>query len=329
MKIDVSKLPKLELDEPENIGHLVFDWDETATKIDTMHLLGAAAYDSQPDDFQPTWDYFVREYMNDFSKYAREFKYSGAKYEVDAEQVSSDNTTEEEKEQEKQEEINHKFKEEEEFLMGLRDLEYLSAQRAEDCGLFKSETFLQSLEKQVHKVPFRPGWWNFLKTVHGPVNNGNTNDSSDKQQQKHYPKISILSANWSKELIIKTLDLHFPGHNITVYSNSIDHTTGKLINYGGSDVRTADEKRQVIKKLQEELAKEGNENGNKKVWYFGDSNVDILALVEADKRVVVGKKKTFDKMTKELNIPDVKFIVDWTQIKIPESYIHSAKTDKL
>lgn len=72
--------------DPSTISHFVVDWDETVTTLDTMHLLGAAAYeyqdeklkqeqsqgqpepsndkdkDSDDEGFQPRWDYFVREF---------------------------------------------------------------------------------------------------------------------------------------------------------------------------------------------------------------------------------------------------------------------------
>ncbi|VVT46367.1 uncharacterized protein SAPINGB_P001178 [Magnusiomyces paraingens] len=313
----------LELDLSK-VSHFIVDWDETVTSLDTMHLLGAAAYECKPD-FEPKWDYFVREFLNDYTQYSRSFqpsssKASSQKEDNDAEVAASAVAAAASKEG-----ISPELEEEIEFLLGLKPIEYESAKRVEDAKLFENidPKFIQA---QVGKVLFRDGWWDLIKKIH-PAH------GEEKDDTKEYPKIAIVSVNWSADLIRRVLDHYFPGNDIAIYSNDIDWVTGDIfpadydsINYdvhpdhvnsatdpkiSRGHVRTANDKKRIIAALKDEAKKLGKE-----LWYFGDSSTDTLALLEADKGVVVGKKKTFDKLTKELKIPNLSFISDWNQIKL-------------
>lgn len=363
--------------DPSKISHFVVDWDETVTTLDTMHLLGAAAYEyhdsknsisteetqqqaAKPLDdtienaegkestengddadecngFQPRWDYFVRGFLDDYSKYSRAFVPDSSKSALEQEI---------------------------DFLNGLRPVEYESARRVERIGLFKGVP-MEHITRQAKKVMYRSGWWDLISKFH-------PGDSAKEQQDSDtkYPSIVILSVNWSGELIKKAIDLHFPGNKIRVFSNKIDFETGKMIQNDkeseipsdatGSasetasaststtaigvnpklsatetlnslgDIRTAADKKLVIQLLKQEEAERPSAAGHhqadtqaqeerRQVWYFGDSSTDTMALVEADKGVVVGKKKTFDRLSKELKIPNLAFISDWTMVKLVKS----------
>lgn len=291
------------------VSHFVVDWDETVTNLDTMHLLGAAAYECKPD-FEPKWEYFVKAFLDDYTQYSRSFKPS-------------------EKDGSKEEEtgISPELEEEIEFLLGLKPVEYDSAKRVEVAKLFENID-PKYIQAQVPKVMFRAGWWDLVKQIHGPAV-----DPAAEGLTEHHPAVAIVSVNWSADLIRRVLDHHFPGNRIAIYCNDIDWVSGQIFPDGYESVdydvhpdhvhnatdavvsrghvRTASDKKRIVAALKRQAKLQ-----NKQLWYFGDSPTDTLALVEADKGVIVGKKKTFDRLTKELKIPNLSFISDWTQVKL-------------
>ncbi|VVT54271.1 uncharacterized protein SAPINGB_P003992 [Magnusiomyces paraingens] len=269
------------------VSHIVVDWDETITKIATIHLLAAAAYQIKPE-LEPKWKALMENNVAEVSKFASLFKPTtlalSSTPELDAEI---------------------------EFLEGLKPLEYGLTKKIEDSQIFKGLNPAVFLDL-IPQIEFIDGWWDFAKMV----------ESADDP-----PGIVILSQGLSSEFVRAVIDANYPENKIIIYGNDIDWDTGKIFPEGyqvdakfeesltdpavvHGYVRNITDKERIVSKLKKEALKVG-----KDLWYFGDSPVDTLSLLVSSRGVVVNNKETFDNLTDELKVPDLGYIANWNEIK--------------
>ncbi|CAN6652688.1 hypothetical protein TRVA0_026S00518 [Trichomonascus vanleenenianus] len=175
------------------------------------------------------------------------------------------------------------------YLCGLDPIEKNSALRAERSDLFKGVPESAILE-QACRVQVRPGFWDVLRRL----------------KVRGVP-IIIVSVNWSATLIRQVLQQNGFA-DVPVYANDLEIkqgiATGRF-STESSPMRTANHKEQVIRVLR-------NQYPGKRLYYFGDSGTDLLAMMAADVGVVVHKKSHFDTVSK-LG-PRLEFVSEWTSL---------------
>lgn len=277
--------------DSSSIGVLVTDWDETITAGDTLELCLVGAYDAKPG-FTPGWDYFEEEYWDGYNKHLKN-------------NDSSKRLT-----------LDDEIK----YIDRSRHLELNSRSLVEEKGLLKGVP-MSYFRKRAEKVEFRPGWWELF----------------GKMRALNVP-IVIISIHWCSEFIREAFRQR-GFDDVVVFSNSLDVDdndvcTGKIV---GSDIHpggelqqiglaSATDKREILKVIREKYhVAEG-----KLLYYFGDSNTDILALIDADAGVVVHQERVMNRLRQlgysvaehrdghhhpELEtLHGLHYIQDWTQL---------------
>lgn len=119
--------------------HLFFDWDETITASDTLHLI------APPEDTQlhgPPFSSYTSAYLSDLSAFESSF---GERSTWDAQL---------------------------EFLAGIDAVERASVARVEQGGLFKGTSGAAMLERAERQVSFRAGWAAFYTWLAEQVSAG-------------------------------------------------------------------------------------------------------------------------------------------------------------
>lgn len=173
------------------------------------------------------------------------------------------------------------------FFDEVRAVERASLQRIEKSGLFKG-LLREDLAHKAPSVPLRAGWQQFFSRV----------------KSLKIP-IVILSINWSAFFISQVLQ----DFTVPIYANELEldsqgQTTGRIVN----ELLTGNDKQKQVIKI---IEKYRDQIGDKKVAYFGDSLSDLIAMLDCDIPVAVGKPD-IPHAVKRLNISaDLRFISDF------------------
>ena len=222
------------------------DWDSTLTTSSTLPLIASIA--SWPDE-HPLLKHLSTQYMSDLDSHD------------DIYPTPSHMRT--------------SLDQESQYLASLGPIEKRSIDRIESLGLLKNVT-----ASTIHDVAadmtnngkfvLRDGWMEFLSTTK--------------------PVVHIISVAWSAEFIKAALcqswdKAYQPPYVPTVYANEIDPVgSGKVIGCGsraGQRLLTAQNKQQVMQRAVAEYLRSESASSVRTV-YIGDSNTDLLCLLNAD-----------------------------------------------
>ncbi|KAG8623520.1 hypothetical protein KVT40_008496 [Elsinoe batatas] len=272
--------PYIGMSRPRKVN-LIFDWDGTLTKKDTLHLVAKIAYDKRglpldgdenlyPPPLMP-WRDLGEVYMKAYNSHIKSYQ-----------PAEHDRTS---------------LTDERQWLASLRAVELSGVKAAEEAELFQgvqsddvAKTALQALERG--DLELRPGWETLFQHA------ASEDHSQDWRLQilsvnwgKSFIQ-SVLKAAWTKHALAKDATLPFKALGLVVQANDIaglrqpGGSNGKLQGTDGIDIRTSGEKLATMPARcrsnidTEQRQPPGPEDSL--VVYLGDSDTDLECLLAAD-----------------------------------------------
>jgi len=243
------------------IRHLILDFDETLTPVDTISLLTSAAYRLRPTTLPllPPWNYFTESWLDDYNRHAQ--SYTHPRRTID---------------------------EECRFLASLVPVERASIRRIEKAGVFAGLRTADLAHAAEETVTVRPDFWWVCELV---LDAGGRVSVLSVNWSKEWIR-SALGAAVARECHGGEKERARFEHEVVVASNSFCSdgvtTTGEITRSPelGNDrgIWTAPDKAAMMEILVGEGVTEGP------VVYVGDSSTDIMCLLRADVGVVIGNK---------------------------------------
>ena len=311
------------------VNHLIVDFDSTCTEKDTTHLLLEIAQFYNAEKKEPLakiWKSLEESYMRDFSR-------------IIEEHLPKEKSTEIDKSwNEKKEDSMYALRN---FLIALTENEDIAVQRTNQSKVLKGIPQFINNDKEggigfylLHESIKGTGKWelqqNCANVLRRVVSNSKPKISSN--QKGIGSKLTVLSINWSKELIQTILlDGGVSNEDYTLLSNDLEYekyvsgtseiqlteewksahsteplqptvkTTGNLIINVGSAVGKENEMLRIIGDNESEDHYQGDQQDTITV-YIGDSITDILAMYRADIGILIGSSESFTKVANHFGI---------------------------
>ncbi|UNI20967.1 hypothetical protein JDV02_007006 [Purpureocillium takamizusanense] len=237
--------------------HLIFDFDGTITRADTINTLATSAIALQRSrtgrDLAPAWDAAVREYLAEYAAHRDSY--------VPEEQRRTC------------------VGQEARFLKSLKGLEDASLDRVSRAGIFAglSEADLRQLGADAAAagdIVVRDGFGELLHLAH----------------QRGW-KTDIVSVNWSCAFIsgvLGTASHQYQDQPVRIIANETDPLNGHISgpSFLGTRLTTSTDKFRAMRHL---LAGHGDDTLH--VVYFGDSTTDLECLLHARRAVVLASNE--------------------------------------
>ncbi|KAI5857752.1 HAD-like domain-containing protein [Tricharina praecox] len=120
------------------IRHLILDFDETLTLVDTISLLSSAAYRLRPTTVPalPPWSYFAESWLDDYNRHVQSYPH-----------------------------LRRTLDDEYQFLASLAPVERASIRRIEKAGVFTGLRINDLAHAAEETVTVRPGLWQACRPV--------------------------------------------------------------------------------------------------------------------------------------------------------------------
>jgi 2-hydroxy-3-keto-5-methylthiopentenyl-1-phosphate phosphatase len=269
---------------------VISDWDETITAKDTLSLVGHAAYHAKPS-FEPSWQYFTDQYINDYNKFVSSRTDKDAKSRTTLDQEAR-------------------------YLSDLREVELRSVARVETSNLFQGVP-LDEVRAQSKLVEMRDGFWEALQDL---LDQGITFIIVSVNWSQAFIEQVFIDHGYRPDQI------KIYANEIETDDKGIG--TGLL--GGGHNLRTAADKLKLVKSIKKKFSGEsvqdigsiGSKNDQSDisvspsgVMFLGDSLTDLLAILEADVGVVVVKESLLLEFDRLGLRNQVKYIKHWSELQ--------------
>ncbi|CAB4252770.1 similar to Saccharomyces cerevisiae YCR015C Putative protein of unknown function [Maudiozyma barnettii] len=242
---------------------LICDFDETISNKDTISTFARLAYHVKPTA-SPNWSHFETTYMNGYNhlqpKYVQKRSLPLLAKLGTNDRITMDN-------------YNVLFGSEIEYQRLCRNIELNSIQEIEKYNLFKGvstrdvSTYVHSLFNGSVDSIVRKGFIECLGTLNIDVHD-----------------LFVISINWSRELIQDAISQQYISSS-NIYCNDLllDQNKESKCVYTGNfskSLLTGSDKIEVLNKLYEDNNGSNNAENYNKFWYVGDSETDILCILE-------------------------------------------------
>ncbi|SMN22180.1 similar to Saccharomyces cerevisiae YCR015C Putative protein of unknown function [Maudiozyma saulgeensis] len=265
---------------------LICDFDETISIKDTISAFARLAYLVKPPTF-PNWSHFETTYMEGYNRLQP--KYSQNRTLPLLKNLGSNNRITEEN-------YNVLFGLEIEYQKLCRNIELNSIQEMEKYDLFKGislrdvSNYVGSLLNGEVNSIMRKGFTECLRTLKIDIDN-----------------LFVISINWSREFIQDTITKEYISSS-NIYCNDLllDQKEDTKYVYRGDfskSLLTGSDKIRVLNKLCDD--KNENQKNLNKFWYVGDSETDLLCILNPRVNGVLlldpqEDKKKFLKLTMDI-----------------------------
>lgn len=252
---------------------VISDWDETITAKDTLGLVGQTAYHVKPG-FEPSWQYFVDQYMNDYSEF------------VGSRSKQPRKTIEEEKQ----------------YLSDLKEVELRSVARVETSNLFQGVP-LYAVRAQAKSVDIRPGFWETLGDLRAQ---GIVFIVVSVNWSQAFIEQVFIDHGYKRG------DIKIYANEIETDDRGV--ATGLLgggycLRTANDKLKVV----KTIKRKYIDACDGGGTSDGTGIAYLGDSSTDLLAILEADVGVVVAKEKLLEDFER-LGVTGVNYIKEWSEL---------------
>ncbi|KAM4059608.1 haloacid dehalogenase-like hydrolase [Hirsutella rhossiliensis] len=250
----LARTPVKQLQQPRPRMHLIFDFDGTITRRDTIGELARSAIARQQSHgggggggLEAAWEQAVRDYGADYSAYRQEYRPAEAQRRSATDEVR--------------------------YLAGLKSVEEASLDRVGRSGVFAGlgadQLFCMGVEAvEARRVAVRDGFADLVELA-----------------ARRGWRVDVVSVNWSGAFIRGVIH----PHRLAVTANEISpdgHIRGPGGPLGADRITTSPDKLRAVHHLIEAAAADDNNSNTNRVLYFGDSATDMECLLHEDGVVV-------------------------------------------